>query len=577
MFAQMRVRESSRLALPVLLAGCALLIAPGARTAEPFPGNPPVTPYWALGHWVWEDNANTQASTLQLVHDYKAREIPVAAVIVDSPWETHYNTFVPDTTRYPDFGRMIGELHAGGVHVIAWATTFVNRESPDYAAVKDAGFVVDPDAGDITWWKGKGVHIDHTNPKAQEWLNARLDLLLKMGLDGWKVDMDVDYLLAPGPQVRLSAGSPQGSSMSLDEFQEFYYASFYDRTRTVNAEGVIMARGYANTLGVLGNKAPISRSPVSWQGDFAGDFAGIIEQARMVYRTAAAGYGCPGVEIGGYMGASATRVSLLRYAQFGALSCFMENGGSNGGLTNHLPWFWDAAAVDIYRYFAVLHSELAPYDFSGVVDAHLKGGSQMRSCDEGQFTHMLGPDLFVALITGDVDSRDITFPDHGEWIDYWNENSAAGIHAAGTTRAAYPAPIDRLPIFVRAGAIIPMDVKNGVTGHGDRESAGKSTILFYPRGDSSITFHRPTGSGVAYEDVEITMDEAHGTISINGPTAIDYRLRVKAFAPPRRVIGASRYSYDARNQVLVIERNSSAKFTIRIDGLRGYSDLRAAK
>jgi hypothetical protein len=560
----------------VLAASCFAAILPGscpAFGADLFPGNPPITPYWALGHWVWEDMQNTQTSTTQLVSDYTTRNIPVCGVIVDSPWETTYNTFVPATSRYPNFTQMIADFHKAGVGTIAWAVAYINTDSPDYASVKSNGYVVDPQAGDVTWWKGNGVHIDHTNPAAQAWLNAKMDNMLKIGLDGWKLDMGPDYLKSTGATVTLSAGSAAGTTMPLVDFQKYYYQTIYDHVLASNPAGVITARGYAGTPGGTENKSPISRNPLCWQGDFAGDFSGIVSQAGMVYQTAINGYGCPGVEIGGYSGASPTKNSLLRYAQFGALSCYMENGGSNGGLTNHLAWYWDVQATSIYQYFATLHTELAPYNFSGVVDSHLQGGSVMKSCDKSNFTHKLGNDIFVGLITSDVTSRNITFPGSDKWIDYWNENAASGIYAGGTTKSGYSATIDKFPIFLRAGAIIPMDVKTAVTSHGDTTSVGKTTVLFYPYGTSSLGFHRPTGTGVAYEDVTVTMNEAAGTVTVSGPTAVDYRLRIKAFAAPATVTGATSYSYDATNMVLVVDKSSTASFTITISGLAGYSSL----
>jgi len=551
----------------ILLGSCP------AFGADLFPGNPPITPYWALGHWVWEDMQNTQTSTTQLVSDYTTRNIPVCGVIVDSPWETTFNTFVPATSRYPNFAQMIADFHNAGVGTIAWAVAYVDTDSPDYASVKSNGYVVDPQAGDITWWKGNGVHIDHTNPAAQAWLNTKMDNMLKIGLDGWKLDMGPDYLKSTSATVTLSAGSTAGTTLPLADFQKYYYQTIYDHVLASNPAGVITARGYAGTPGGTENKSPISRNPLCWQGDFAGDFSGIVSQAGMVYQTAINGYGCPGVEIGGYSGASPTKNSLLRYAQFGALSCYMENGGSNGGLTNHLAWYWDTQATSIYQYFATLHTELAPYNFSGVVDSHLQGGSVMKSCDKSNFTHKLGNDIFVGLITSDVTSRNITFPGSDKWIDYWNENAASGIYAGGTTKSGYSATIDKFPIFLRAGAIIPMDVKTDVTSHGDTTSVGKTTVLFYPYGTSSLGFHRPTGTGVAYEDVTLTMNEAAGTVTVSGPTAVDYRLRIKAFAAPTNVTGATSYSYDATNMVLVVDKASAASFTITISGLAGYSSL----
>jgi hypothetical protein len=559
--------------LSALLFAAILLGSRPAFGADLFPGNPPITPYWALGHWVWEDMQNTQTSTVQLVKDYTTNSIPVCGVIVDSPWETTFNTFVPATSRYPNFAQMIADFHKAGVGTIAWAVAYINTDSPDYASAKSNGYVVDAAAGNITWWKGTGVHIDHTNPAAQAWLDGKMDNVLKMGLYGWKLDMGPDYLKSTSATVTLSAGSTAGTTMPLADFQKYYYQTIYDHVIASNPAGVITARGYAGTPGGTENKSPISRDPLCWQGDFAGDFSGIVSQAGMVYQTAINGYGCPGVEIGGYSGASPSKNSLLRYAQFGALSCYMENGGSNGGLTNHLAWYWDTQATDVYRYFATLHSELAPYNFSGVVDSHLQGGSVMKSCDKSNFTHKLGNDIFVGLITSDVTTRNITFPGSDKWIDYWNENAANAIYAGGTTKSGYSATIDKFPIFIRAGAIIPMDVKTDVTSHGDATSFGKITVLLYPYGTSSLGFHRPTGTGVAYEDVTVTVNEAAGTVTVSGPTAVDYRLRIKAFAAPAAVLGATSYSYDATNKVLVVDKTSAASFTITISGLTGYSSL----
>ncbi len=562
----MQIKNGLSIAVLFLLA---LFNVSNVRAADPFPGNPPITPYWALGPWVWEDMTNTQTSTTQLVQNYLSRNIPVCGVMVDSPWETYYNTFVPDASRYATFSAMITALHAQGVRVICWATAWINNDSPDYATVKTDKYVVNPNSGDGTWWKGSGVHIDHTNPQAQAWLDAKMDNVLNMGLDGWKLDMGPDYL--GGSTVTLSAGSTLGATMALTTFQKYYYQTIYDHAIAKNPENVITARGYAGTPGGTEDKAPITKDPLCWQGDYAGDFSGIVSQAGFVYQTAIDGYGCPGVEVGGYSGASPTKNSLIRYAQFGAMTPYMENGGSNGGLTNHVPWYWDTTTVSIYRYFATLHRELSPYNFSGIVDCHLNGGSQMKSCDKTNYTHKLGSDIFVGLITSDVLARNITFPAGDHWIDYWDENTAASNYAGATTKTGYAVPLNQFPIFIRAGAIIPMDVKTNVTGHGDSTATGKITVLVYPYKTSTMTFHRSLGTGVAYEDVTITMNETSGTITVSGPTAVNYRLRVKSFLAPTGVTNATSYSYDSTHKVIIIDKTASASFTLKISNFEGYS------
>jgi hypothetical protein len=93
----------------------------------------------------------------------------------------------------------------------------------------------------------------------------------------------------------------------------------------------------------------------------------------------------------------------------------------------------------------------------------------------------------------------------------------------------------------------------------------------YPYGTSTMTFHRPLGAGVTYEDITITMNETSGTITVNGPTAINYRLRVKSFLAPTSVTNATGYSYDSAHKVIIIDKSAAASFTMKISNFEGYS------
>ena len=148
----------------------------------------------------------------------------------------------------------------------------------------------------------------------------------------------------------------------------------------------------------------------------------------------------------------------------------MENGGTNGGLKEHLPWSWDTQTVDIYRYFATLHSELASYVFSYSVEAHLTGTSILRATDKAAAQHLLGDQLFASVITTDVTSKTVKLPPGDKWIDYWNEDTT---YAAGTTMT-YAAPLDRYPLFIRAGAVIPLTSRRPSPGTATRPQRGRS-------------------------------------------------------------------------------------------------------
>lgn len=525
-----------------------LALAEDSKAASVFSGNPPITPRWAFEPWVWEDNTNTQASTQSLVDGYLSRDIPVGAVIIDSPWETEYNTLEWDTNRYPQPQAMIDDLHAKGIRVVMWITGFENVESPNYNFVKQQGYVVD-NGEDFEWWKGTGVHIDFTNPDAKDWWHGRMDNVLDMGIDGWKVDQSPDRL---GGTIDTSIGT-----ISKQEFKEYYYADFYDYTTNKNPQGIALARPYSSQGGF---GAPISKLNMGWPGDNQGNWGGLVEQLDDIYRSAEAGYGAFGAEVGGYYGEAPGKEVLIRWAQLGATTPLMENGGVNGGNTNHLPWFHDSETVDIYRYFATLHSELVPYIFSYGVESHLSGESIIRSPDRTRWQHQLGEEIFVSALTSSASQKSVTFPEGADWIDYWDHST---VYQGGST-LDYSAPLDRYPIFIKAGAIIPMHVRNSLTGHGDEASAGKETILIFPGGQSSFLYHKPLGDGIEYADVSISMDEAQGVVAVNGAIAEDYILRIKWPVQPDAVEGADQWSYDAQNQTLIVERTGDV-FQVAID------------
>jgi alpha-glucosidase (family GH31 glycosyl hydrolase) len=530
---------------------------PVKAQGDPFAGPIPIVPRWAFEPWVWEDNTNTQESTVALVQGYLERDIPTGAVIVDSPWSTYENSFEWDPERYPDAEGMIAGFHDLGVRVVLWVTGFINRDSPDYETVKTEGFGV-ADGQDFFWWRGTGIHLDFTNPKALEWWHTRMDRVMDMGIGGWKVDRSVDYVSDP---VETHLGS-----LSQQAFKEYFYADFFDYSIQRNPQAITLARSYSGHQSGAG--APVSKVSVGWSGDFHGNFSGLEAQKNDVYRAARMGYAAPGVEIGGYGEFPPDKRSLIRYTQFASLTPLMENGGLNGGEAQHLPWFWDQETIDIYRYYAVLHSELVPYLFSYGVEANLTGESILRDVDPERSQHLLGEEVLVSVITSDTETKRVFFPSGERWIDYWNE----AVFFEGGMATPVNVPLQRYPIFIRAGAILPLNVTQALAGHGDGTSAGKTTLLIYPYGESSFTFHRPTGDGIEYSDVNVAVNERAGTIAIRSFQRGNYRLRVKSFTSPTSIQGANRWYYDADTQYIVIDQ-LGANFTITIQGLAGYSQV----
>ena len=101
---------------------------------------PPITPAWALGHIVWEDSLNNTQGATQLVNGYLERQIPVDAIIIDSPWSTSYNDFTWDPQRYSNPATMIKGFSEKGVRTILWLTGCVNTQCKDTPQQKSATY-----------------------------------------------------------------------------------------------------------------------------------------------------------------------------------------------------------------------------------------------------------------------------------------------------------------------------------------------------------------------------------------------------------------------------------------------------
>jgi alpha-glucosidase (family GH31 glycosyl hydrolase) len=162
--------------------------------------------------WLAAEQAS-QASEIALVQGYLERNVPVAAIDIDSGWSTGYNNFIFDLKKYPDPKGMVNTFHNLGVRVILWVTSMIDTDSSNYAEAVAKGYIVKgvltlaffthPRPGlfenTIKWWHGVGSFIgallvslsrthnwlDYTNPQALAWWHSQMDNVLNLGIDGW--------------------------------------------------------------------------------------------------------------------------------------------------------------------------------------------------------------------------------------------------------------------------------------------------------------------------------------------------------------------------------------------------------
>ena len=527
----------NRLGLVVLVVGA--LMAAWCRPVGgwEFPGVAPDTsrqalaPRWAFQVWMWEDDVNTAAAVWDMVNGCAKHDLPLRVILIDSPWATAYNNFTWDEQRYPEPQRMIDLLHARGIKVVLWLTCMINLANRQadacgsaedlYAIGKAKGYLANGGAT-TEWWKGEGAFVDYTNRDAVEWWHGLMDRALLMGIDGWKVDGSAE--LFP-----MTGGYGKAGPISVPQYVEMYYRDTYNHLVRRNPEGATMVRSCdIGETGYTGRIAPKDAAPITWFGDqrHTWDDLGIMEAIKDQFCAMDKGYAAMGTDIGGYQSAPGgmPRNLYIRWVQWSTFLPFFLNGGHD----EHRPWKYDRQVLNIYRRFAWAHHELAPYYYSQVHEAH-DGRLRFMKAGPGMYEYTLGDQFLVAIMHRDETTRRVAFP-AGDWIDYFDNTKV--YH--GPSDVQIPVPLERYPVFIRSGSIIPLEVVNGRAGHGDAASIGSLTLDIYPDRSREAVFPLWDETAGA-TNLKCVVRGSVTRVSIAGAAARSYIMRVLMAQRPKEV------------------------------------------
>ncbi len=468
----------------------------GGATADPTLEQPD-WPTWVHRHWVWE-NSGTQDSAMELATGYLDRDIPVGAVIIDRPWATDSNTFIPDPALYPDLADYVDAFHDKDIRVFMWATSMINETASNYQEAYDKGYFVGNGAK-VKWWGGTGSLIDYTNPDAVTWWHTQMDPILDMGIDGWKVDgTDLHVMLA------FPWTGKNDVNITWEEYRNACYGDFFNYTREkLGNDRVISARPVDDQLLSAGLPLKYTNTDINfagWVGDNDNTWAGLQHALGNMFTSAQYGFVSYGSDIGGFRSEGDLQKDVFtRWTQLGAFCPIMENGG--GG--EHRPWMVDEETTDIYRRYVNLHEALIPYIYSSAAYSYELGLPTMRP-QNGDYIYMLGDNLLIAPYFEAGDTREVVFPE-GEWLYMFDESE---VHQKGTETLTFA--LDEFPVYIRKGSITPMEITTDDTGFGSALSSYYTTVLVYPQNGSEkfgLYEEDKTGAMISYtkDDASLTL------------------------------------------------------------------------
>lgn len=514
-------------------------------------GRPRVPPAWSFAPWKSRNIHHNREEVLADAELTRKHDLPGSVIVIDSPWETGYNDFTLNEKQFREPEAMFARLRELGFHTCLWLTPFINSDnlidmdgidrgpSKNFAEAKEQGHLVKQPDGEpmiVDWWKGKGGLVDFTNPAALKWWHDQIDIARQWRFTALKCDD------GEGNFVQ-DAVFHDGSTAS--EMKNRYAVLYLDAAQKyiderLDGDGVLFARcGFAGT----------QQYPFCWAGDNEASFSfenGLPTVILAGQNAALSGIPFWGHDIAGYTGTPSKEL-FIRWAQFGALSpCMQVHMTSNLG-----PWDFDDETLAIYRKFAKLHTSLFPYIYDAAHEAARSGMPIIRSmvlafqndpaAAAHRYQYMFGSDLLVAPMYQPGTHRAVYLPrqpDGGEWLDYWSDKKFAG----GQT-IEVEAPLDQMPLFVRAGAIIPMlpdeidtliprnaGMSKDVVAIDDRR-----VLQVWPGPDGSITTSGGITAGTTRAEGKVLLQ-----LSSKDPRTVEVRRRADATTGPKEDEGWKR-------------------------------------
>jgi alpha-glucosidase (family GH31 glycosyl hydrolase) len=494
-------------------------------------GFPRLLPEWAYGHWKSRDVYEHQRDVLDDFEGYLEHRLPLDAIVIDSPWETQYNTWRFNPHQFPDPKRMIDRLRSDGVRTVVWVTPWVNldstdgqrppdpeserlhrRPAPNYAEGLWAGnFIRGRDAGPHVgrWWMGVGSPVDFSSPAARRWWNKQARNVLELGVEGIKADDGEGYYI---PADARFADRRAGAEAA------WAYGELYRRTMQEVLDEVHPGTGVVfGRCGWSGQQA----TGLTWGGDQVSDFWSLRALVAATLTAAASGFSNWSHDVGGYLGKRLVercpRELLVRWVQFGCFTPLMQAHGR----FDQEAWRYDDHTLDTYREYLLLHERLVPYIRAAAATAARAGLPIIRPlalidpADNRGWSladaYGFGPALWVApVLEPGADLRRVYLP-RGEWLDFWTATPTGG-----EIEVLARAPRERIPVWVRRGSIVVTYPANAVAAglglDGEAELPLEATLWGCP-GHGRAKARLADGTTVSWREGEWSVEPASRRVS----------------------------------------------------------------
>jgi alpha-glucosidase len=461
-------------------------------------GRMEMPPLWSIGYQQCRYSYYPDKEVLSVAKTFREKDIPADVIVLDIHYMESYKIFTWSKRDFPDPKKLLAELKALGFNVVVICDPGIKIEEGYKAyeeGIRDEVFIKYPDGTNYSGqvWPGWCHFPDFTNPKARKWWKDHLEEYINAGVMGLWNDMN----------EIATWGNMLPENMELD-----FEGNKSSMRRGRNIYGMQMARtSFEAAKALLKNKRPfnltrsaysgIQRYSAVWTGDNVAYDEHMLLGVRLVSSLGLAGVAFAGYDVGGFVGDASTKL-FARWISIGAFSPFFR-GHSMINSRDSEPWAYGEEVEQISRNYIKFRYQLLPYIYSLFYEASQSGMPVQRSLAI-DYTHdhkvynglyqnqyLFGPYFLVAPVDSTKDLAKIYLPE-GVWYYLYD-----GHRYHGNSEIILDCPLHRLPVFVKAGAIFPMQPIKSHTGEVTR------TMILHIYTGSSSSFNFYEDDGVSYD------------------------------------------------------------------------------
>ena len=456
-------------------------------------GRQELPPLWSLGYITSKYGYRTEGETRGVIDSLHRAGYPVDGVVLDLYWygkEEDMGRLEWDKEQWPTPVKMLADLKKKGVNLVAISQPYVlqnGRAIDNYNELAPKGMFVRDSLGNpgkVTIWVGHGGMFDVSNPDTRKWLSQRYQQLTDMGVTGWWGDLG-EPEVHPDSLVHYNGlKARQYHNLYGNDWSKIIYDLF--KNQYPDRRLMTMMRG--GTVGLQ------RYNVFPWSTDVSRSWGGLQPQVTIMLNSGLSGLGYMSHDVGGFA-IDPENVIIpelyVRWLQLGLFSPILRTHAQQVAEPYKYPEQQHIILPLIKERYAWL-----PYNYTLAFENASSGQPLVRplnyynsvdtSLDSISDQYLWGRDILVApVMTEGATQRKVTFP-AGTWLDITNP---ANVYHGGEI-IDYPAPLEVLPLFVRAGSFIPR-ADYEMRNVGDYRT-DNYTVRFYP--------YKGKSDGYIYED-----------------------------------------------------------------------------